>query len=565
MSSPEVFVRTVSAALRATLYLRISDLTDTSTSIPRQEKTGRSKADDLNADVVKVFKDVDKSGYHTYVDRPDWEAALTMLRERLADVLIVFKVDRATRQGILQASEIIRVVYETGCRFISIADGIDSENEGWELQLTIAAHQAHRESKDAATRVADLRADERDAGRWMGSRPYGFLVTSERKLELHKEEAEVIRSISRKLLNGESLRSVAAWINSEGHDSPRWASRKIRIAQLEAKGEPLKAQKLREKPLKDPNSWSWPVVRNMVLSPLMTGYLPHKGEIYRHSRTGEMVRVGPEIISLADYTRLRALFGTRVPVHWTRDATQGSKSKDTGRAVTGLLSDVLYCGECGARMSYDAYWIRNGKPWPRYRCSRRQMSGRCPGTLMKGDHADALVTDALVSHLATLEHDAPALLATAERWADLRHPKRRAQRRELETRIQSEEEFLDRLEEEKLNGLFRGKRGEERFRRRYDASNERLEQYEVELAALPNAQTLDITFLREAELFSEAWQAWPLSEKREILGLGLNRVWLFKAPTSGVKPSLDRFRFWWVDEDEPTDIGAPRTLPSGDA
>ena len=121
------------------------------------------------------------------------------------------------------------------------------------------------------------------------------------------------------------------------------------------------------------------------VSPLMTGCLPHKGEIYRHSRTGEMIRVGPEIISLADYTRLRAMFGTRVPV-------------------------------------------------------------------------------------------------------------------QLEARIQGEEEFLDRLEEEKLNGLVQGKRGEERFWRRYDASNERLEQYEAELAALPSAQTLDITFLRDGRL-----------------------------------------------------------------
>ncbi|MET9693075.1 recombinase family protein [Streptomyces sp. NPDC006514] len=118
----------------------------------------------------KVFKGEDKSGFHTYVNRPDWEAALTMLRERLADVLIVFKVDRATRQGIPQASEIIRIVYETGCRFISIADGIDSNNEGWEIQLTLAAHQAHKESKNTSIRVTDLRADERDEGRWMGSR-----------------------------------------------------------------------------------------------------------------------------------------------------------------------------------------------------------------------------------------------------------------------------------------------------------------------------------------------------------------------------------------------------------
>ncbi|MGW3567265.1 hypothetical protein ACWDSL_25960 [Streptomyces sp. NPDC000941] len=32
-----------------------------------------------------------------------------------------------------------------------------------------------------------------------------------------------------------------------------------------------------------------------------------------------------------------------------------------------------------------------------------------------------------------------------------------------------------------------------------------------------------------------------------------------------LKPSLDRFRFWWVGEDEPTDVGVPLALASDDA
>ncbi|WP_406190865.1 recombinase family protein [Streptomyces griseus] len=552
----------VDALLRAILYLRISDLTDTSTSIPRQEKAGRNKADDIRATVIKVLKDEDRSGFHTYVSRPGWDSALDMLRNRLADVLIVFKVDRATRQGIPQASEIIRIVYDTGCRFISIADGIDSNNEGWELQLMLAAHQAHRESKNTATRVTDLRADERDEGRWMGSRPYGFLVTPDRKLKPDPAEAKIIREVVGKLLDPDepsTLRGVARWLNEQGHDSPRWASRKARIAQLEARGDQRRADKLREKPIKTPNSWSWPTVRQLVTSPVMTGYLPHKGEVYRHSVTGDMVRVGPEIISMHDYARLRALFGGRVPVHWTRPST-GARSSESKRPVTGLLVDFLHCGECGARESHDSYWVRNGKPWPRYRCNRRHFSGRCPGTLMKGDIADRLVTEAMLSRLSALDDDDPAATALAERWADYRHPDRANQRRELEALIREEDQFLSRLEDEKLDGLFQGVRGEARFRQRYDASQAKLTSYEAQLAAIPMDVRLDLTPFKEPTLFEEAWEAYDLAERRDVLGLVLHRAWLFKARTSGVKPSLDRFKFWWVGEEEPTGIGAALTL-----
>jgi DNA invertase Pin-like site-specific DNA recombinase len=547
--------------LRAILYLRISDLTDTSTSIPRQHKRCTGAAENIRAQVVNVHKDEDKSGYHTYVERPGWDAALADLRERRADVLIVFKVDRATRQGIPQAAEIIRVVYETGCRFISVMDGIDSDNEGWELQLTIAAHQAHRESKNTGTRVADLRAEERDAGRWMGNRPYGFVVTPERKLEPHPEESKLIRKMVARLLDGKSLRSVALWLNEEGHDSPRWASRKQRIDQLEAKGEPLKARRLREKPMKTPNSWTWSSVRQLVTSPVMTGYMPHKGEIYRHSETGEMVRVGPEILSLDEHVRLRAMVGARVPIHWTRSAVPASKSKDTGRAVTALLTDVLHCGACGARMKYDTTLIRKGKPWPRYRCVRRAMGGRCPGVLMKAESADFLVKRAMVTRLGALDDDDPALASIAERWTAVKHPDRAARRATLEAMINQEEHYLDRLEDEKLNGLFQGARGEARFRRRYSESNGRLETYEKELAELPADQPLDIGFLRDTEQLEALWDdVWTFAEKRETLGLALNRAWVFKARAVGVRPNIDRFRFWWVGEDEPQDIGASLSI-----
>ncbi|GGM76051.1 hypothetical protein GCM10012275_53440 [Longimycelium tulufanense] len=490
--------------LRAVLYLRISDLTDTSTSIPRQEKAGCRKAEDVDAKVVEVYKDEDKSGYHEYVKRPGFDAALDALRDGRADVLIVFKVDRATRQGIPQAAEIIRIVYMTGCRFISIMDGIDSANEGWELQLTIAAHQAHKESKNTADRVGDLRRNERDAGRWMGHRPYGFRVTPERKLELHPEEAETIRVIAARVLDGETLRSVARWLNLQGYDSPRWASRKERIKQLESKGEPLKVQKLREKPMKSPNSWSWPVIRRLLTSPTMAGYLPHKGEIYRHAETGEMVRVGPEILSFADYSQLRAMFGHPVPVHWTRAAIPGGRSKDTKRPIRGLLADFLYCGECGSRMEYDTTFSRNGSPVPRYRCKRRSMGGRCPGVLMYAHNAEDLVAAAVLSRIGALEPDDPSLLAIAQRWADQAEPDAAARRAELEGLIQEEERFLERLEDEKLNGLFKGQRGEARFRRRYQASNDRLEQYEKELAGLPSQQSVNIGFIDEIESLAKS-------------------------------------------------------------
>ena len=84
--------------------------------------------------------------------------------------------------------------------------------------------------------------------------------------------------------------------------------------------------------------------------------------------------------------------------------------------------------------------------------------------------------------------------------------------------------------------------------------------WERELNGLPTGKALDITFLRETDLFREAWGEWPLPERREIVGLVLERAWVIKARQTGVRPTMDRFRFWWVGEERPQDLTFSTTL-----
>ncbi|MFE0020537.1 recombinase family protein [Amycolatopsis sp. NPDC059021] len=549
--------------LRACLYLRISDLTDTTTSIPRQEIKCTARAELIGATDIVVRKDEDKSGYHAHVVRPGFDQALADLRARRVDVLIVFKVDRATRQGIPQASEIIRVVYETGCRFISIADGIDSENIGWELQLSFAAHQAREESRSTSTRVGDLRVYERDNGRWLGARPCGSLVTDDRKLVKHPVEAPMLREAVDRLFAGQSGQRVITWMNDQKFDSPRWATRKERIARLEAKGEPLKAAKLRAKPIDSVNRWAWQTLRKIITSPTLAGYMPYEDQIYRHSETGKPVRVGEGIVSLEEHARLVELFGpngsrrrkTNPGTTWAEQGRTSRSWTHKRRDAKYLLADFARCGECGAKMMYEPF-RKKGQWKARYRCVLGESGGRrvrqCPGNSMAAPGLETLVQQAVLTRLAALSPDDPSAVAMAERWADLKHPNRAARRAELEAAIAEEERFLETLEDEKLKGLFGGRRGEDRFKRRYEQSNARLDELEQELASIPNG-ALDVSFLELADEMQAAWVGSSLVSKREMLTLVLEHVWVRKPPTRGVRPSLDRLGFWWVGEPKPAD------------
>ncbi|MEO6083972.1 MAG: recombinase family protein [Umezawaea sp.] len=542
---------------KAVRYLRISDLTDTSTSIPRQDKETAKRVSQLNGRVVATFSDVDKSGFHTHVHRPDWDKAQAAIRAGVGDLLIVFKVDRATRQGIPQAAEIIKLVYETECRFVSALDGIDSNNPGWELSLIILADQAHKESKNTSGRVAHMRADERDHGRWMGPRPYGSIVTPERKLIRHPVEADRIAEMLAMWMAGKSFRAIARYANAQGWDCPRYAVRKHRIAELESKKEPLKAQKLRDKPIKTPNTWSSTPIINLLLSATMVGYLPHEGTLYRHSVTGEPLRAYVEDseppLSISDWATYKMVHGERVPSHFERSVTPGSRSQTTKREARVLLIDFLYCWECGSRMICD-----DMIKYPRYRCEQRSRGKRCPGVSVNVQGAERIIVPQVLDRIGALEPDDPSIIAIAERWADQQHPDRAQRRTELERLISEEDKFIAQLEDEKLRGdMFKGDRGEKRFKAKHAAAESRLAQYDKELAEItPESRPLDVSFLHQLELVREAWGESPLNEQREFLSLVLNRVYVNKSGHQGERPHLGRFKFWYPGEPEPEGVGA---------
>ncbi|MBM7770642.1 DNA invertase Pin-like site-specific DNA recombinase [Actinokineospora baliensis] len=556
----------VDVDLLAGLYLRISDLTDTSTSIPRQEKAGRARADLLNAHVRHVYCDEDKSAYNPRVVRPDWERALRDLRSGFINCLIVYKVDRATRQGIPSAGEIITIVNKYGRRFISIADGIDSIQEGWELQLAIAAYQARKESENTSTRTLDGRVEERDEGRWMAKRPYGFLVTPERHLVLHPVESFRVRVFVRMLKLGVSREEVAFYANRRDWDCPSWASRKQRIAQLEAKQEPLRAAKLAAKPMPSRNSWQGPSIAQVVSTPLMVGHLPHKGESYRHSVTGEVVIVGERLLSDEDYAIMKARFARKYREVDRSPLTAMNLSTITSRPVRSLLMDKLFCAGCGSRMIWDEVKKKMAsgdiKMIARYQCDRRRRGGRCVGVTIDGVRADALVTDMVLGRITALEPNDPTVVSIGARWLEQQDPDRGMRRASLRKLIAEEETFLERLEEEKLRGtMFSGARGERRFDNQYGRAQTKLDRYEAELSAIAESERLNVGFIDHLPLLLDAWATWGLAERRSFLDLSVTKIWVHKSPTKGARPTVDRLVPWYVGEPRPEDMPDAQYVP----
>lgn len=537
-------------------YHRISDLKDSSTSIERQEPKTLARMQALGAREHAVYADVDKSAFIPGVYRDDWEKGMEDLYAKRANLLIVVKVDRATRQGILQAAEIIRVVVMTGCRFVSIEDGIDSLNENWELSLAFAAHIAQRSSKDTSGRYSDARSHLRNQGIWIGKRPYGNVVTSAKKLLLEPFESQIQRNYAFAVLYGnKSTGWVADSLNDRGIDTPSWASRKRAIAKMERIGEPEKAAALREKPMKYPNHWSESTVRAMLTSPVLAGYLPHNGDFWHHPTTGEKVRCGEGVVSLGELLQLRELLGGRVG-HWERAQElrniPASRSQRTGQPASTEAMGYTACRECGAESTPD-WKTPAANRAAQYRCMRKAARGDCIGSGMVEHAVHKFIGNAIVSHIATLDPNDPKVLALAERWEAIKNPGLSLRFQEIDAELATEQAYIDKIDNEKLRGvMFSGPDGEKKYDRLHGQATERVSHLHAERARLKaEAKVLGTGFINQVEAVAEYWESAGLTERREMYALLIHKVWISKAPRLGAKPTPDRLTFWFVGEPEP--------------
>ncbi len=117
----------MSAELGAAIYTRVStgEQANSGTSMEAQELACLRKATDLKARVVAVFSDPGVSG-GLFLTRPGIQDALRCITEGRAQVLIIYKLDRAGRD-VDALRDIKRIVERAGGRLI-FADGMNFEN-----------------------------------------------------------------------------------------------------------------------------------------------------------------------------------------------------------------------------------------------------------------------------------------------------------------------------------------------------------------------------------------------------------------------------------------------------
>lgn len=148
--------------------------------------------------------------------RPEYQRMLTDLADGARDAVLIYHVDRLTRRPIEleQFLDVLTAAKVAQVRFVAGGE-LDIGNGDGLMVLRMLLAVAANESATKSRRVKRKMEQNATAGLPHGGyrRPFGY---AEDKVTVVPAEAEVIRTLAQRLVAGESLRSLASWLEAEG-------------------------------------------------------------------------------------------------------------------------------------------------------------------------------------------------------------------------------------------------------------------------------------------------------------------------------------------------------------
>jgi site-specific DNA recombinase len=347
--------------MRVAPYERLSrDKRGLSENVEIQREENREYAAEKGWTVVGEFSDNDISAseYANKKGRPPkkrfgYNALIKAIKAGEVDLVLVTEIPRLYRR-MEELLDLIHLAETTPLRGIETTSG-----NGYDLSTGPGIHNAISavnnamvESRQISDRTKRKKKAQAKAGRYHGGkRPYGYEKDG---ITIVQSEAAVIRAVARRILAGESLKSIARDLNR--------------------RGVPTATGKL----------WHSAQLRKTVSSHRMKGVRIHNGVEYPAQ--------WPAIIDPETWERLQLIFRA--------EDRLGRAKNHSGRSY--LLTGTLICGSCGGRLVGNPTGGIRNKGAKRYGCVTRDSRGvqvGCGKVARLAEPLERLVTAAVLDVL----------------------------------------------------------------------------------------------------------------------------------------------------------------------
>lgn len=283
---------------------------------------------------------VDDGFTGTNFDRPAFNRLVSDIEKKRVNLVIVKDLSRLGRDYIETGNYIEKYFPAKSIRFIAVNDGIDtfansSNNDMSPFKNVMNDHYA----KDISRKVRSTFNTKRYNGKFIGSfAPYGYLkdTIDKNKLVVNPETSPVVRKIYDLYITGNSLRHIANILNTEGYPSPA----KYKNDNTAYRGGRTKNF-----------LWGPETIKLILISPTYTGNLAqrkyekinYKLKKFKNISRDSWVVVSnthEPIIDSSTYELVQKLLERKVSL-------QSNEANESH-----LLSGLLYCGDCGSKMTF---------------------------------------------------------------------------------------------------------------------------------------------------------------------------------------------------------------------
>jgi site-specific DNA recombinase len=379
------------------IYSRFSSDMQRKESCDDQERKVRKGLEPLDIDhrEALVIRDEAESG--TVCSRLGFTELLRMIRASEVGILAVDDQSRFSR-GDYAYAMIKDLVFNEG-RFISVGEGIDTAQDGWELRVQVMELHNSTTIRELGRRVR--RGQEGrvlDGNGSAGDYPFGYRSEyvdpnwaaslsnrgpkPKKQVIIHAPEARVVRDIFRWFIDGMSISAITRRLNElqidKGHRStkPGWHHQLVRRILGNVKYTGL-----------------WPWGRTTTLR----DSAGHKRQVAVESEQ-IVERQRPDLRIIDDETwqiaqhmlrRLHDVYGKK-----PGQETRAPKTHYTECYPAGLLNSLVVCEQCSARMVVQVGGGRKYLGCPNHR------KGTCPTTSrVPVERAEKMLFDTLVTVL----------------------------------------------------------------------------------------------------------------------------------------------------------------------
>lgn len=340
---------------KAALYIRVSTHWQVDKdSLPLQENDLINYAKyALGIDKYEIFKDAGYSAKNT--NRPDYQRMMARLRTGEFTHLIVWKIDRISR-NLLDFAQMYNELKQLGITFVSKNEQFDTSTAMGEAMLKIILVFAELERNITSERVTAIMLSRANEGKWNGGHvPFGYDYDKTTKiLSVNPTEAITVNMIYDTYEETRSLIKVAKFMN-ESKYFPRSGK-----------------------------AWNPVTIGTILNNPFYSGdYLYNKHDEKKsggNTSTSSLKKESEWILAkdhhppIIERERQQAI---KLILQSQRRSNKGG-SRTYTRVNTHIFAGLLKCGKCGNGMPSTIDRVRgNGYRPSIYMCSRRRRFNDC--------------------------------------------------------------------------------------------------------------------------------------------------------------------------------------------